>query len=132
MLNYYNKTTLVKIRALIFARDLCGYVNDQGPFICQLLLNSVKGRVSGIFVLDDHQYLAFFSRHVFAERDVAQWLKCGALSMSLPAARVRGSPGARFSEKYYISPPSTLGHCGINVVSLGKALYPQVLHFTQV
>ena len=50
--------------------------------------------------------------------------------MSLPAARVRGSLG--FSEKYHDSPLSTLGHRGINVVSLAKALYPQVLHFSPV
>ena len=63
---------------------------------------------------------------------MAQRLECGALPMSLPAARVRGSLGAGFSVKYHVSPLSTLGHCGINVVSLGKALHPQVLHFTQV
>ena len=63
---------------------------------------------------------------------MAQWLQSRALPMSLPAARVRGSLGAGFSEKYHVSPLSTLGHCGINAVSLGKALYPQVIHFTQV
>ena len=61
---------------------------------------------------------------------MAQWLEPGALPMSLPAARVRGLLCAGFSEKYLVSPLSTLGHCGNNAVSLGKALYPQVLHFT--
>ena len=63
------------------------------------------------------------------ERDVAQWLERGALPMSLP---VRGSLVAGFSDKYHVSPVSTLGHCGINVVSMDKALYPQVIHFTRV
>ena len=63
---------------------------------------------------------------------MAQWLEPGALPMSLPAARVRGSLGAGFSEKYHVSRLSTLGHRGINVVFLGKVLHPQVLHFTQV
>ena len=63
---------------------------------------------------------------------VVQWLERGALPMSLPAARVRGSLGVGFSEKYHVSLLSMLGHCGINVVSFGKALFPQVLHFTQV
>ena len=57
---------------------------------------------------------------------MAQWLEREALPMSLPAARVRGSIGAGFSEKCHASPLSTLGHCGINVVSLDKALYPKV------
>ena len=55
---------------------------------------------------------------------MAQWIKHRALPMSLPAARVRGSLGAGFAEKNHVSPLSTLGQCGINVVSLGKALYP--------
>ena len=64
------------------------------------------------------------------ERDVAQWLERGALTMSLPAARVGGSLGPGFSEKYHVSPLSTLGYSGINVVSLSKALHPRVLHST--
>ena len=66
------------------------------------------------------------------ERDVAQWLERGALPMSLPAARARGSLVAGFSEKYHVSPLSTLGYCGINVVSMGKSLYHQVIYFTRV
>ena len=62
---------------------------------------------------------------------MAQWLKRGALSMSLPAVRFRIPLGAGFSEKYNVSPLSILGHC-FDVVSLGKALNPQMLHLTQV
>ena len=54
-----------------------------------------------------------------------------ALSISLPAVRFRIPQGAGFSEKYYVSPLSILGHC-FNVVSLGKALNPQMFHLTQV
>ena len=59
-------------------------------------------------------------------RDMSHWLECGALPMSLPAVL-----GARFSEKYHVSPHSILGHC-FDVVSLGKALYPHMLHLTRV
>ena len=62
---------------------------------------------------------------------LVQMLERGALPMSPSAARFRVSLGAGFSEKYHVSPLSSLGHCG-NVVYLGKALYSQVLHFTQV
>ena len=51
--------------------------------------------------------------------------------MSLPAARFRIPLGAEFSEKYHVSPLSILGHC-FDVVSLGKAFNPQMLHLTQV
>ena len=44
------------------------------------------------------------------ERDMAQWLECGALSMSLPAVRFRIPLGAGFSEKYHVSLLSILGH----------------------
>ena len=55
------------------------------------------------------------------------------LALQLAAACTASSKlDAGFSEKYHISPLSTLVHCCINVVSLGKALYPQVLHSTQV
>ena len=54
-----------------------------------------------------------------------------ALPMSLPAVRLRTPFGAGFSEKYHVSPLSILGHC-FYVVSLGKALGPQMLHLTQV
>ena len=50
--------------------------------------------------------------------------------MSLPAVRFRIPLGAGFSEKYHVSPLSILGH--VDVVSLGKALHPQMLHLTQV
>ena len=62
---------------------------------------------------------------------MAQWLERGALPMSLPALRFRIPLGAEFSEKYHVSPFSILGHCE-DVVSLGKALHPQMLHLTQV
>ena len=39
--------------------------------------------------------------------------------------------GAGFSEKYHVSPLSLCAHC-FDVVSLGKALNPQMLHLTQV
>ena len=51
--------------------------------------------------------------------------------MSLPAVRFRIRLGARFSEKYHVSPLSILGHC-FDVVYLGKALNPQMLHLTEV
>ena len=51
--------------------------------------------------------------------------------MSLPAVRFRITLGAGFSEKYHVSPLSILGDCS-DVVSLGKALSPEMLHLTQV
>ena len=57
------------------------------------------------------------------ERDMAQWLECGALPMSLPAVRFRIPLGAGFSEKYHVSPLSISGHC-FDLASLGKALNP--------
>ena len=68
---------------------------------------------------------------VLSERDVAQWLERGALPMSLPAVRFRIPLGAGFSEKYHVSPLSISGHY-FDVVSLGKTLYPHMLHLTQV
>ena len=65
------------------------------------------------------------------ERDMAQWLERGALPMLLPAVRFRIPLGAEFSEKYHVSPLSILGHFK-DVVSLGKALHPEMLHLTQV
>ena len=62
---------------------------------------------------------------------MAQWLERSALPMSLPSLRFRIPLGAEFSEKYHVSPLSILGHC-VDVVSLGKALHPQMLHLTQV
>ena len=51
--------------------------------------------------------------------------------MSLPAVRFRIQIGAGFSEKYHVSPLSILRHC-FEVVSLGKALKPRMLHLTEV
>ena len=51
--------------------------------------------------------------------------------MSQPAVRFRIPLGAGFSEKYNGSAISILGHY-FDVVSLGKALNPQMLHLTQV
>ena len=62
---------------------------------------------------------------------MAQWLERGALPMSLSFVRFRILLDAVFSEIYHVSPLSILGHC-FNVVSLGKALHPQMLHLTQV
>ena len=65
------------------------------------------------------------------ERDVAQCLEDGALSMSLPVVRFRIPLGAGFPEKYHVSPLSILGNC-FDVVSLDKALNPKILHLTQM
>ena len=62
---------------------------------------------------------------------MAQWLESGALLISLPAMRLRISCGTGFSDKYHVSPLSILGHC-FYVISLGKALHPQMLHLTQL
>ena len=51
--------------------------------------------------------------------------------MSLPAVQFRTPLGAEFSEKYHVSPLLILGYC-FDVVSLGKALHPQMLHLTQI
>ena len=61
--------------------------------------------------------------HIVTDRDVAQWLERGGLSMWLPVVRFRIPLGAGFSEKYHVFPLSILGHC-FYVVSLGKALNP--------
>ena len=55
----------------------------------------------------------------------------GAFPISLPAVRFRIPLGAGFSEKYHVSPLSILGHY-FDVASLGKILYPHMLHLTQV
>ena len=53
-------------------------------------------------------------------------------SADAAACRAVSNPArAGFSEKYNVFPLSILGHC-FNVVSLGKALHPQMLHLTQV
>ena len=41
---------------------------------------------------------------------MAQWLERGALPMSLPTMRFRIPLGARFPEKYHVSPLSILEH----------------------
>ena len=64
-------------------------------------------------------------------RGVVIWLERGALPMSLPAVRFRIQLGAGFSEKHHVSPLSILGHY-FDAVSLGKALYPHMVHLTQV
>ena len=68
--------------------------------------------------------------YIKTERVMAQWLERGALPMSLPAVRFRILFGTAFSEKYHVSPLSILGHC-FDVVYLGKAPSPQMLHLTQ-
>ena len=62
---------------------------------------------------------------------MAQWSERGVWSMSLPAVWFRVPLGACFSEKYHAPPLLILGNC-FDVVSLGKALNPQMLHLTQV
>ena len=60
---------------------------------------------------------------------MAQWLERGAVQMSQPVVRFRNPLGAGFSEQYYVSPLSILGHY-FDGVSLGKALHPQILYLT--
>ena len=55
--------------------------------------------------------MIFNQAPLFLERDMAQWLKRGALPMSLPAVRFQIPLGAEFSEEYHVSPLSILGHC---------------------
>ena len=45
---------------------------------------------------------------MLTERDMAQWLEPGALSMSLPAMRFRIPLREGFSEKYHVTPLSML------------------------
>ena len=45
------------------------------------------------------------------EKDMAQWLEDGALSISLPAVRFQIPLCAGFSEKYHISPILILIYC---------------------
>ena len=52
----------------------------------------------------DETLLTPMPRFCTLERDVAQWLECGALPMSLPAVRFRNQLGAGYSEKYHVSP----------------------------
>ena len=68
---------------------------------------------------DRHNLPCLVSAHVFTERDVAQWLESGALSMSLPVVRFLTMLGTGFSEKCHVSPLSILGHC-FDVVSWDK------------
>ena len=58
---------------------------------------------------------------------MAQWLEHSASPMSLLAVPFRIPLGAGFLEKYHVSPLSILEHF-FDVVSLGKALHPQMLH----
>ena len=62
---------------------------------------------------------------------MAQRLERGALPTSLLAVQFRIPVVAGFLEKFHVSPLSILGHY-FDVVSLGKALYPRMLHLTQV
>ena len=82
-----------------------------------LLLRCVdNGSESQLQVGEELNYLALVSLYTSA-RDMAQYLECGALPMSLPAVRFRIPLDARFAEKYHVSPLSILGHC-FDVVSL--------------
>ena len=73
--------------------------------------------------MDAQEVQTLGGQHIYVER--------GALTMLLPAVWFRIRLGARFSEKSHVSPFSIWGHC-FDVVSLGKALHPQMLHLTQV
>ena len=69
--------------------------------------------------------------NVLVERYMAQWLERGALPMSRPAVRFRTPLSAGFLDKSDVFPLLILGYC-FDVVSLGKALHPQILHLTHV
>ena len=66
---------------------------------------------------------------MLGEMDMGQWLERDALPISLSAVRFR--IGAKFYMTYHVSPLSILRHC-FDVVSLGKALHPQMIHLTHV
>ena len=108
---------------------VCYYISNVGQWpLCMNKLFDLDLTIR----FDYSIFLAFFDSLVCVlERDVAQWLERGALPMSLPAVRFRIPLGAGFSEKYHVSPLSILGHY-FDVVSLGKTLYPHMLHLTQV
>ena len=72
-----------------------------------------------------------YNTHQQTEKNVAQSLDRGALPMSLPIVRLRIPLGAGFIEKYNVSPLLILGRY-FDVVYLGKALYPHMLHLTQI
>ena len=75
--------------------------------------------------------IQLYRQSMHTEIDMAQYLERGASPMSLPAVRFRTPLGAGVSEKYHASQLSILGHCN-DVVSLGKALHPEMLKLTQV
>ena len=62
---------------------------------------------------------------------MAQWLERGALPMSLPGVRFRIPLGAGCSDEYHVPLLSILEHCK-DVVPLGKAVHPQMIHLIQV
>ena len=112
----------------------CFFSGDEKPMVEQAIILCKQWRAK--FRVPHSRQEACFIYHIIyiiaiIERDVAQWLERGALPMSLPAVRFRIPLGAGFSEKYYVSPLSILGHYS-DVVSLGKTLYPHMLHLTQV
>ena len=69
--------------------------------------------------------------YIFIERDMAQWLERDALTMSLSPRGFESGLLQDFQRKIMFPPLSILGNC-FDVVSLGKALHPQMLHLTQV
>ena len=85
------------------------------------------------YIVTQHIYIPLSLNYVFlifVERDVAQWLDRSALPMSLPAAWVRNSLGARFSDKYHVSP---LQHWDILVSMLCPwARHPTLKCFTSL
>ena len=94
----------------------------------QVLIRSPDSDIFHILLHHAHQ---LGIEVMLTERDMAQWLERRALSMSMTAVWFRIPLGIGFSGKYHVSPLSMLGHC-FEVVSLGKALNPQMLHLTQV
>ena len=112
---------MVQKRQLTFhSRSLFGSINIIKNQYCQSRYIATLAMTTVCPGLDDEKHAT--------ERETCH--NC-ALSISLSAVRFRTPLGAGFSDKYHISPLSILGHC-FDVVSLGEALNPQMLHLTQV
>ena len=67
--------------------------------------------------------------HLF--RDVAQWIKRGALPLSLPTVRFQTPLGTGFSDKYHVTAFPMLGY-RLDVVFMDKTRYHHMLHLTPV
>ena len=77
-------------------------------------------------------YTKIFQRFKGYHREGRGAMVSAELSADVAACRaVRIPLGAEFSEKYHVFPLSILEYC-FDVVLLGKALHPQMIHLTQV